>query len=810
MKNIKIKIKRSMIKKYSLTLVIVLFACSLHANVNTNKPSIVPLDYYPKIVKSFVAQFPNSHLSKYPVNDLISSRGWTNYLNSYDYNHVYFLQSDMDMFSKYMYDLDDTLRVGNLDFAYMVFNVFKERLANRYEYVGELLTNGFDFTENDYWTWKRHDSPWAKDEADWDSIWKKKIKNEYLASIVSKELRAENITNGVDVAESKDLKNSTTNDVVASTSSNVTDLVSDTPSIEDEVASTSSNVIDHVSAAPSIEDVISNKYKQYLTVIDDSDSEYVLQKYLTSFAMAYDPHSSYMAPSSYEDFSIEMNLSLVGIGAMLRSEDGMAKIVSIIPGGPADRDKRDIQLVPGDKIVAVAQGDEPAVSILHWPINKAVKLIRGKKGSKVVLTIIPADDPTDITTKKVDLIRDEVKLEEQAASMEKIIEVDDHGITNVIGVIKVPAFYAPMGSIEGVTKRTVSEDVAKLIKEFLEEDKPKGLVLDLRNNGGGSLLEAINLTGLFIESGPVVQVRETYHVSVLRDRDPSVDYDGPMIVLVNKLSASASEIFAGALQDYGRALIVGDRKTHGKGTVQTILKMGNEKFGRIKVTTASFYRISGGSTQLKGVIPDIIMPSYLDYMDLGEDQLDNALEWSKINSATYMPQTNVSLMVSDLTKLSNQRIEKDEKFQDFLQLLEHAKEMQETVAIPLNKEARKALSRRENEIKEVKKKNLGADFVGEDREDEFVEKDEDLDIVVKSDKRKFVEEIDDIILKESILILDDMIDISNDENYFKDKLIQQYDIKVEKERSSLRQFVDGIFLWLKKIWSWITRNIFRL
>ncbi len=786
MKNIKMTI--SMIKKYSLVLLTVLLVASLHANINTNKPSILPLDYYPQIAKTFVAQFPNSHLSKYPVNDLISSRAWTNYINSYDYNHVYFLQSDIDMFSKYMYDLDDTLRVGDIDFAYLVFNVFKERLADRYEYVGELLTNGFDFTKNEYWTWKRHDEPWAEDEEDWDRIWKKKIKNEYLASIVVKELSEEKLTNGFDVAQSDDVQEATTNDVVDGVSSNVTDKAS---------------------AAPSVEEVISNKYKQYLTVIDDSDSEYVLQKYLTAFAMAYDPHSSYMAPSSYEDFSIEMNLSLVGIGAMLRSEDGMAKIVSIIPGGPADRDKRDIQLVPGDKIIAVAQGEEPAVSILHWPINKAVKLIRGKKGTKVVLTVIPADDPTNITTKKVDLIRDEVKLEKQAASMEKIIEVDELGITNVIGVIKVPAFYAPMGADDDVTKRTVSMDVDKLIKEFLEEENPKGLILDLRNNGGGSLLEAINLTGLFIETGPVVQVRETYHVSSLKDRDPGISYDGPMVVLVNKLSASASEIVAGALQDYGRALIVGDRKTHGKGTVQTILKMGNEKFGRIKVTTASFYRISGGSTQLEGIVPDIVMPSYLDYMDLGEDQLDNPLEWSKINPETYVAETNLSLMVPSLKKLLNQRIEQDEKFQDFLKMLEHAKDIQETVAMPLNKEARKDILRRENEMKKIKRTNLGADFTLENQE--IVEDDdEEQDIIIKSDKSKFVEDIDDPILKQSVLILADMIDISNDKNYLQSKLQKQDNEKEKKEKSSLRQFVDGIFLWLKKIWSWVSRNLFRL
>ncbi|MDA3799037.1 MAG: carboxy terminal-processing peptidase, partial [Kiritimatiellae bacterium] len=769
-----------------MILVVFAFVCSLHA-VNTNRPSILPLDYYPEIARSFVSQFPNSHLSKYPVNDLISSRGWTNYLNSYDYNHVYFLQSDIDEFAKYMYDLDDTLKVGNLDFAYMVFNVFKERLANRYEYVEQLLTNGFEFVDDEYWCWKRHDAPWPKDQEDSDDIWRRKIKNEYLASVVSKELREEKSTNVMDVVEIE------AGDDVLDNGTNV--------------AVTVSNVVDDIKA-PTIEEIILNKYKQYLTVINDSDSEYVLQKYLTSFAMAYDPHSSYMAPSSYEDFSIEMNLSLVGIGAMLRSEDGMAKIVSIIPGGPADRDKRASQLAPGDKIIAVAQGDEPAVSILHWPINKAVKLIRGKKNSRVVLTVIPADDPTDTTTKIVDLIRDEVKLEEQAASMEKVYEVSENGVSNVVGVIKVPAFYAPMGVSQDVTKRTVSQDVEKLVEEFLQEEHPAGLILDLRNNGGGSLLEAINLTGLFIEKGPVVQVRETYNVSALRDRDPSIVYDGPMIVLVNKLSASASEIFAGALQDYGRALIVGDKKTHGKGTVQTILKMGNEKLGRIKVTTASFYRISGDSTQLRGVIPDIIMPSYLDYMDLGEDQLDNPLEWTQIRPAKYSTETNVSLMVNDLIQKSTERTEYDEKFQDFLVLLARAKEIQEVVELPLNKDARKALSRREDEMKEVKNKNLGAEFVEEEAvavEEESLKGDKENNVKLTSD-------IDDPILKESICILYDMIDISSEKDYFIRKQLEAKKMaeKTDEKESSIKSFIVGIVSWIKNVWLWITKNIFRI
>jgi carboxyl-terminal processing protease len=781
--------KKNMINKNSLVLVAT-FACvfSLCASVDTNKPSIEPLDYYPQIAKSFAGQFPNNHLSRYPVNDLISSRGWTNYLNSYDYNHVYFLQSDIDMFAKYMYDLDDNLRVGNLDFAYLVFNVFKERLADRYQYVGEVLTNGFDFTKDDYWTWKRHDTPWPKDDAQRNEIWQKKIKNEYLSSVVRKELTEEE----------------NTNDVVFTSSEKIEELSAAT-----NLVANVTNAVNIVIEVPSIDEVIINKYKQYLTVVDDSDSEYVLQKYLTAFAMAYDPHSSYMAPSSYEDFSIEMNLSLFGIGAMLRSEDGMAKIVSIMPGGPADRDKRDIQLGPGDKIIAVAQGDETAVSIMHWPLNKAVKLIRGKKGSTVVLTVIPADDPTDSRIKLIDLIRDEVKLEEQAASMKKIIEIDDDGFTNVVGVIKVPGFYAPMGSNEGVTKRTVSEDVEKLIQEFLAEEHPKGLILDLRNNGGGSLLEAINLTGLFIESGPVVQVRETYHVSSLKDRDPSISYDGPVIVLVNKLSASASEIFAGALQDYGRALIVGDHKTHGKGTVQTILKMGNEKFGRIKVTTASFYRISGGSTQLKGVIPDIVLPSYLDYMDLGEEQLDNALEWSKIKSDTYDTDTNISLMVSDLVLKSNSRIAEDEEFQDFLKLLAHAKEIQEIVALPLNKDKRKTLSRRENKMKEVKNKNLGGDFASNEEEEGFVEEDKDENVAEKDNKETLATDVDDPILKESVYILNDMIEILNDENYFNDQLNDE-DMEPAQKKTPLRVFFEDIFSWLTNIWSWISTNIFRL
>jgi carboxyl-terminal processing protease len=378
----------------------------------------------------------------------------------------------------------------------------------------------------------------------------------------------------------------------------------------------------------------------------------------------------------------------------LSSEDGAAKIERLIPGGPAEQDGR---LKPGDKIIAVAQGEEEAVDVLHWPLYKTVRLIRGDKGTKVVLTVIPNNNPASL--EKIDIVRDEVKLEEQAAKGE-IRAVDGiDGEPMQVGVITLPDFYADFKGKNDQEATSCSRDVERILKELLEQGA-KGIVLDLRNNGGGSLMEAINLTGLFIETGPVVQVRDRNMVRALRDNDPSIVYDGALVVLVNRLSASASEIVAGALQDYGRAIVVGDSKTHGKGTVQTLLALHDrENLGSLKVTTASFYRIAGGSTQLEGVKPDIVIPSFVETLEVGEDLLSNALPYTTVNQLKYRPWKNREVLIPVLQKRSEERRSSDPRFQSFTDLFARMKERQDSETISIQIEKRRAWAASDRELR---------------------------------------------------------------------------------------------------------------
>jgi carboxyl-terminal processing protease len=480
------------------------------------------------------------------------------------------------------------------------------------------------------------------------------------------------------------------------------------------------------------------RYKQFLMVLEDSDAEFVLQRYFTAFAQAYDPHSEYLTPSSSDDFEIGMKLSLGGIGALLQSEDGAAKIEKIIPGGPAARDGR---LKPGDKIISVAQDKGESVDILHWPLYKAVGLIRGKKGSKVTLTVIPASDITGARTSKITLVRDDVKLEDQEAKGETLAVVGDDGKTNQVGVIRLPVFYADMKNRTGSGRefKSSTRDVERLITD-MKARGVDGLILDLRNNGGGSLAEAVEMTGLFFTSGPVVQVRESRGVQVLQDPDPEVLYSGPLVVLVNRRSASASEILAAALQDYGRAVIVGDSKTHGKGTVQSWQPLDdrNSALGSIKVTTHSFYRVAGGSTQLKGVVPDIRIPSVLDVLDVGEEFLPHAIPWTVISMARYHPVQDLAKRLPGLKVASEARRAKDPRFMAQRDVIERIKAHQMTAGISLNLKDRITLAREEKVLDKVQDEALG--------EGESESEATPLGLLEK-----------DLVLKESSRILADML-----------------------------------------------------
>lgn len=664
-----------------------------------------PTEKFATIAELFAEEFPGEHLSRAKLDDRIAATAWTNYLASLDYDRVYFLASDIEQFRQEQTLLDDQLQDGGLDFAYRVFEVYKQRVKDRYEYTEKLLDKGFNLEEDEYYRWRRKKASWPKGRKAWNELWRKKIKNDYVQNIVKRR------DTGEEEEEEKDAEDG---DAPGNGGENG-DIEPLTP-----------------------EESILKRYRQLATVLQDYDAEWVLERYLTAFAHAYDPHSGYMSPTSVDDFNIQMKLSLVGIGALLKSTEGTAEVIRVIPGGPADKDGR---LQPGDRIIAVAQGDKEPKDIRHLPLNKAVQLIRGEKGTRVVLTIVPASDPTESTTKKIDLIRDEVELEEQAAksSLETITHDDT---TFKLGVIKLPSFYADLqASIKDKKDyRSSSRDVRRILGELKSRDVD-GVLLDLRNNGGGYLPESVYMTGLFIRTGPVVQIRKGWQRNWLGDRNKDVSYKGPLVVLVNRLSASATEILAGALQDYGRAIIVGDSKTHGKGSVQAIVDLRKpEKHGKIKVTTSLFYRISGASTQLKGIRPDIVLPSPSDYMKIGEDHLPNAIEWSRTRPASYSPLADLSQTAVALQRASRRRRASNPGFETYTNLLAKTEKMYDTGKLPLQIKQRKKLAATETRISELQK-----ELSSWEQEEPDTEK--------------------DVVLAESLRILADLVQIQGENPY---------------------------------------------
>jgi carboxyl-terminal processing protease len=641
------------------------------------------------IARQFDRVLPRAHLSHQPLDASLATNALQIYLTMLDYDRTYFMASDVAEFEQEAGRLADRLATGDVDFAFRVFERLRERVRNRVEYVDTLLTKGFDLTARESYFWKRKDAPWSATAAGYDELWRRKIKNEYVARIVSQRLADEERTNAAARA------------------------VAVAPPAE---AATNEAAIADALLSP--EEFIRKRYKQYLIVLDDSDADFVLQRYFTAFAQAYDPHSEYMTASSSEDFDISMKLSLVGIGALLSNEDGAAKIEKIIKGGPADHDGR---LKAGDRIIAVAQGNEPPVDVLHWPLYKTVRLIRGEKGTKVVLTVIPVGGISGSRTIKVTLVRAEVKLEEQAAKGDVRKVAGQNGVSNKVGVIRLPAFYADIRNRMngGTESRSSTRDVAALVSD-MKAKQVAGILIDLRNNGGGSLAEAVEMTGLFLTSGPVVQVREVRGIQVLSDPDPDVLYAGPLVVLVNRHSASASEILAAALQDYGRAVLVGDSKTHGKGTVQSLqyLDERHPKLGQIKVTTHSFYRIAGGSTQLKGVAPDLVIPSVLDALDVGEEFLPHAMQWTVVNMALYRPVIDLKPLVPSLRRWSETRRAGDPRFQVQADIIKRIYEHQEAAEISLNLEDRMTLAHEEKGLEAAQREALdgdGEEPAGEDQ-----------------------------------------------------------------------------------------------
>ena len=662
-----------------------------------------------RISRTVAYTLPVFHLNQLPLDTHISTNAFHRYLETLDPARSYFLQSDIDQFASNASQLHKQLRKGDISFATNAYERLMDRMQDRLDYTKQLLDQGFQTDIDETFNWDRTQSPWPQNQEEWDNLWRKRIKNEYLGRLIAKQLDDTEPT-----PETPETQPTNTNQTASASETAQTQEAEYDETYEESLLTP--------------EEFILEKYQQLLLTMQSFDQEMLLQRYLSAFSQIYDPHSDYLSPSGVEDFDINMKLSLVGIGAMLRPDDGAAKIVRLIPGGPAETDGR---LKAGDKIIAVAQDDQEPVSILHWPLYKAVRLIRGEIDSKVTLTVIPASDRNGTRTRKIDLIRDEVKLEEQAAKSD-LHEIDTPtGETRRLGVITLPDFYADFKatSAKQADARRASTDVKNLIEE-LRQEKIEGLILDLRNNGGGSLVEAIEIAGLFITSGPVVQVKERRGLQVLPDADPNLDYDGPLIILVNRLSASASEILAAALQDYGRALIIGDEHTHGKGTVQTLMSLGDKK-GSLKLTTAGFYRINGGSTQLRGVEPDIVLPSLLDIMEVGEKELDHALPWDTIRPALYRKTDGYQNYLPQLTEQSQQRRAADPEFQVFLEQRARLEERYASKTVSLLLSERLAEAETERELDQIQESRLDA-----------------------SD-----DEQNDLILNETLHIMNDLIDL---------------------------------------------------
>ena len=573
------------------------------------------------------------HYTRQKLNEDVSRKFLQTYLEMLDFSHLFFTQKDVDELSaKYGSSMAGDVLLGNLKPAYEIYALYTKRVDDRVAKIKELLKQPIDFKSNATVELSRQKSPWPKDEAEADQLWRGRIANELLQEHLSEH---------------------------------------------------------PIEPAPQL---VARRYDRLGRNVHEEDKDEQMKLFLDALAQAYDPHSEYLSKADMKNFSINMGLSLVGIGAMLRSEDGYAKIESLVPGGPAQVDGR---LKVGDRITAVAQGPADYVDVREMRLDKVVEMIRGKKGTHVRLLVIPSDATDPSRRKNVELVRDEIKLKDQEARADIIIRKDENGDPIKLGWLTLPSFYADMDKHQKSTTR----DVLALLKR-LKKENIAGLVIDLRRNGGGSLEEALSLTGLFLKSGPIVQTKDyNGSIRVSANPDPGIAYSGPMVVLTSRQSASASEIFAAALQDYGRAVIVGDKNTFGKGTVQTILPIGrfasllgshSDEDGALKLTIQKFYRVAGGSTQLHGVASDIVLPSLSDLPEFGEGALKNALAYDEVAKARYTKWSDShSLFIDQLRRRSEERVKNDPEFHYVMEDIDRLRHKLDENRISLNEDQRK-------------------------------------------------------------------------------------------------------------------------
>ncbi|MBD8899070.1 carboxy terminal-processing peptidase [Rhodanobacter sp. DHG33] len=576
------------------------------------------------------------HYDAQPLDDAMSQKIYKAYIKLLDPDKVFFTQQDMDQFAPDQTKLDDAIWNQDLTAPFDIYNKFLQRAVQRMTYARNLLQGGFDFNGDETYQYDRKDATWAKDDAALDDLWRKRTMNDWLR---------------LKLAGKSD----------------------------DDIRKT-----------------LSKRYSNYIERVKQLDGEDAFQSFMTAYANTTDPHTDYLSPRAAEDFAIQMKLSLEGIGAQLQSRDDYTIVFSLVPGGPADKSGK---LKPGDRILGVGQGDSgPFTDVIGWRIDDVVNLIRGKKDTTVRLEVLPADAGPDGKHEVISLVRKKVNIEESAAK-KKIIDVKDGDVVRKIGVIDLPSFYSDFGARSEGDKdfRSATRDVAKLIGE-LKTAGVQGIIVDLRSNGGGALTEADSMTGLFTGKGPVVQVRDARGQVDVQGADNTTPlWDGPLAVMVNRGTASASEIFSAAIQDYGRGIIIGT-PTFGKGTVQTLIDLdrfsqnpdGKPQYGELKMTVQEFFRINGGSTQIKGVTPDIEFPKNGDAKDFGESTYDNALPWTHIPAADYKTEGDVKAYVAQLQGEHDARVAKSAGWQLMMDELKQYLTMRNQTSVSLNFAKREA------------------------------------------------------------------------------------------------------------------------
>jgi len=667
-----------------------------------------PLELKPVVQQAQAARLSAGILSRYdyralPLDDALSEKIFDSYLKILDSEKIFFVQSDIDQWASFRTRLDDAILNENLNIPFAMFNRYAQRATDRFAYARSLLKDGFDFQKKESYQYSREKETWPKSEADARELWRKRVKNDWLRLKLA----------------GKDDK--------------------------------------------SIADTLDKRYEHSQKRITQLKNEDAFQVFMNAYTMAIEPHTNYMGLRAAEDFDISMRLSLFGIGAVLSEKNEYTTIRELVPGGPAALSG---QLNVGDRILGVAQGEKgELIDVQGLRLDDTVALIRGAADSVVVLDVLPAEANPDGKHLKVPLIRKKISLEEQSAK-KSIIPVSDGNVTRRIGVITLPSFYEDFEARQksDPSYKSATRDVARLLNE-LKKENVDSVLIDLRNNGGGSLTEAVALTGLFIDKGPVVQQRTAQgKISVESDTKAGVAWDGPLGVLINRGSASASEIFAAAIQDYGRGLIIGE-KSFGKGTVQTMLdldqiaKNDKPKYGELKMTIAQFFRINGGTTQLRGVTPDIPFPSIHDDEEFGESSYDNALPWVQIKALDYSPVGDLSTLRPKLLSRLEARVKNNKDYQYLQEDVAEFDRLRKKNQISLNETER----RKEREAQEAR---LKARKVGKDDtpEDPMTNRDDGL----QADERNLTKDLaaekarksaKDVLLDEAAHVLSDQVDL---------------------------------------------------